>query len=111
MFNLFKKNKKEEPERELLNWEKPKTFEATYKIDLFVYNKKIKLIKEISKKVGIENIDSEILDGVNSWIGPDTKTGYNLLIYIGTSIIDKLTSIEKLLKSNAGNNTNYNIKF
>lgn len=106
MFNLFKK--KEEKPQELLCWQKPKTIEASSEIDKFLNRKKLELIEKLASKVGIEDIDIETLVGISCWAGPDTTTGYGLLIYIGTSIMDKLSNIEKLLKSNAqsddGNN-------
>ncbi len=106
MFNLFKK--KEEKPQELLCWQKPKAIEASSEIDKFVNGKKLELIEKLASKVGIEDIDIETLAGISCWAGPDTTTGYGLLIYIGTSIMDKLSNIEKLLKSNAQSNDGNN---
>ena len=97
MFNIFKK--KEKPQ-ESLCWEKPKIIDASLKLDKYANKKRIKLIKEVLNKVGMENIDFETLDGINCWVGPDTTTGYGLLIYMGTSIMDKLARLENLIKSN-----------
>lgn len=98
MFNLFKK-KEEKPSKQL-NWERQDTFDQYLKIISANDQRIISLLKDIMKKEKITNDSDEILNGLKSWVGPEGKLGYGLLIYIGTSIMDKLSNIEKLLKSN-----------
>ena len=97
MFDLF--SKKEKEPKQLLNWEKPKTLDAAFQIDMFARERIIELLKEISDKAEIKNVDSETLDGIYGWVSPETRTGYELIIYCLTDIIDRLARIEKLVHS------------